>query len=325
MSPNHAKFALQPAAYPSNLVVLEAMPSLGSLYTKALLPNPSNVLRTVARKLPGGTPPTVTALEYSLEDITYQVQQVTADSQRLESYQQLVGEPVDDFLPAGFVHVLAFPAAMAIMVRPHFPLPVAGMIHLANRVSVARPIRVDEELEVLAWAQNLAGHAKGTSVELVVEVRSHDEPVWRGVSTYLAKGKYLKGRGEELERSEFVPPLPTAQWHLTPRVAKRYAAVSGDHNPIHTSRLGAKAFGFPKPIAHGMCTAARALAQIRALRPKAFEWSVEFGRPVLLPSRVALALTELETGPQSQENGAQYVAWNAKSGKKFFSGEVTPL
>lgn len=321
----NGKPALEPAAYPSNLVVLESMPSLGSLYAKAIVPHPSNVLRNIVRKLPGGTPPTVRALEYCLEDITYQVQQVSADPQRLESYQQLVGEPVDDFLPAGFVHILAFPAAMAIMVRPHFPLPVAGMIHLANRVSVARPIRLDEELEVLAWAQNLTGHAKGTSVELVVEVRSQDHPIWRGVSTYLAKGKYLKGQVEQGERAEFVPPTPTAQWQLTPRNAKLYAAVSGDHNPIHTSRLGAKAFGFPKPIAHGMYTAARALAQTRALRPGAFEWSVEFGRPVLLPSRVALALTELKAGPNSHANGAQYVAWNAKSGIRFFSGDITPL
>lgn len=325
MSANYAKPALEPAAHPSNLVILDAMPSLGALYAKAIVPNPTNLVRKIARKLPGGTPPTVTALEHGLEDITYQVQQVVADPQRLESYQQLVGEPVDEFLPAGFVHVIAFPAAMAIMVRPNFPLPVAGMIHLANRVSVSRPIRLEEELEVLAWAQNLTGHAKGTSVELVVEVRSQEQPVWRGVSTYLAKGKYLKGRAEQTERAEFIPPVPTAQWQLTPRNAKRYASVSGDHNPIHTSRLGAKAFGFPKPIAHGMYTAARALAQTRALRPGAFEWSVEFGRPVLLPSRVALALTELKTGPDSQENGAQYVAWNAKSGKQFFSGEIIPI
>lgn len=310
--------ALDPAAHPSLLIDLDSMPSLGSLYARAVLPRPAALAQRVLQRLPSGGSPVIDSARYALEDMTYRVRGVRAHAEHLQSYQQLVGEPVDEFLPAGFVHVLAFPAAMAVMVRPGFPLPVAGMIHLANRVSLARPISIDEEFEVLAWAQNLAGHARGTSVELVVEVVSAGQPVWRGVSTYLAKGKFLMGQGTPADRSDFTAPTPTAQWQLTRRDAKRYAAISGDRNPIHTSLLGAKAFGFPKPIAHGMFTAARALAQARALRPDSYDWSVEFGRPVLLPGRVAVALT-----PTGSGHGAQYTAWNAKSGKLFFTGQVT--
>ncbi len=306
--------ALVPAAYPSTVLPLDTMPGLGSLYVKALTPKPQRTLAALAAKLPGGAPPTVNAADFAIEPVTYHVAQVTADPDQLERYQRLVGEPTDEFLPAGFVHVLAFPAAMAIMVRPKFPLPVAGMIHLTNRASMARPIHRSETLEVYAWAQNLTGHDKGTAVDLVVEVRSSGEPVWRGVSTYLAKGKFLVGRGDPAERADFVAPVPTARWRLSPRNAKAYAAISGDRNPIHTSLLGAKAFGFPKPIAHGMYTAARALADSRALRPQAFDWTVEFGRPVLLPAQVALSIT-----PE------RYTAWNAKSGKLYFSGQVLPL
>lgn len=321
--------ALTPAARPSNLLVLDRMPGLGSLYAKAIVPDPKAALTRLTHKLPGNAQPTVNALDFALENVSYQVSGIRADLVHLESYQQLVGEPVDEFLPAGFVHVLAFPAAMAIMVRPGFPLPVAGMIHLSNRVLMARPIHYTEELEVFAWAQNQAGHPKGTSVDLVVEVRSQGVPVWRGESTYLAKGKYLKGRGEQVERTEFAAPVPTAQWQLTPRAAKQYAAISGDRNPIHTSLLGAKAFGFAKPIAHGMYTAARALAEARPLCPERFIWTVEFGRPVLLPGKVSLALTALPA-PVAQATvdnrpGVHYTAWNAKTGKLFFSGQVASL
>lgn len=318
--------SLTPAARPSNLLVLDQMPSLGSLYAKAILPDPKSAISKLAHKLPGNTPPTVNAVAYALEDVSYQVRGVRADPAHLERYQQLIGEPVDEYLPAGFVHVLAFPAAMAIMVRPGFPLPVAGMVHLSNRVLMARPVHYTEDLEVFAWAQNQAGHPKGTSVELVVEVRSQGQPVWRGESTYLAKGKYLKGRGEQAQRATFIPPVPTAQWQLTPHIAKQYATISGDRNPIHTSLIGAKAFGFAKPIAHGMYTAARALAQSRALRPDRFIWTVEFDRPVLLPGRVALSLTALErpgvSGSVDNHRGAQYSAWDTKTGKLFFSGQV---
>ena len=62
----------------------------------------------------------------------------------------------------------------------------------------------------------------------------------------------------------FVPPTPTGRWTLAGDVGRRYAAVSGDRNPIHLSALSAKALGFPRAIAHGMYTASRALADVGA-------------------------------------------------------------
>ena len=52
-------------------------------------------------------------------------------------------------------------------------------------------------------------------------------------------------------------------------VGRAYAEVSGDHNPIHTSRIGARLFGFPRPIAHGMWTQARCLAALPSRLPDA--------------------------------------------------------
>ena len=53
-------------------------------------------------------------------------------------------------------------------------------------------------------------------------------------------------------------------WSLPASASRAYAAVSGDVNPIHMSALTAKAFGFPRAIAHGMYTAARALSEYEA-------------------------------------------------------------
>ncbi|MEZ4685600.1 MAG: MaoC/PaaZ C-terminal domain-containing protein [Bacteroidia bacterium] len=43
-------------------------------------------------------------------------------------------------------------------------------------------------------------------------------------------------------------------------MAKRYAAISGDKNPIHTSTMFAKMAGFNKRIIHGWYNASRACA-----------------------------------------------------------------
>ncbi|HLT83829.1 MAG TPA: hypothetical protein VKZ83_06320, partial [Phototrophicaceae bacterium] len=100
---------------------LDAVPSLGSLYSRAL----AATARTTLRRGPAAT---------SLPDVAYVAGGLTADPDQLAAYQALLGEPGTDELPAGFVHVLAFPLAMALMVRPDFPLPVLGMVHTANRV-----------------------------------------------------------------------------------------------------------------------------------------------------------------------------------------------
>lgn len=319
---------LTPASRPSRVVELPSVPGLTALYGKAVLPSPRDIAGAVSSKLPFGKSavPTVEASTLRLPDVTYLVRGVKGEPSHIVDYQRLLGEPVSDALPAGYVHVLGFPVAMALMVSAEFPLPVMGMVHLRNSVSVARTISTGEQLNILAWAQNMTGHAKGTTVELVVEAYADEEVVWRGVSTYLAKGKYLVGRGDEsgqIDRAEFSAPLPTGRWQLGGSIGRQYAAVSGDRNPIHMSALTAKAFGFPRAIAHGMYTAARALSEAGRMRPDAYEWTVEFAKPVLLPGKVDVSIRG-DAGVGGT-GAVTYAGWNGKSGKVHFTGKITPL
>uniref|UniRef100_UPI003B3B821C MaoC/PaaZ C-terminal domain-containing protein n=1 Tax=Pseudactinotalea sp. TaxID=1926260 RepID=UPI003B3B821C len=201
-----------------------------------------------------------------------------------------------------------------------FPLPLMGMVHLANRIEHREQLLSGDSLDVRAWAENLRLHRAGTQVELVTEVSRGGDVVWRGVSTYLTKGKTLRtaAPADATERVDVALPPVTGQWRLGADVGRRYAAVSGDRNPIHLSALTAKLFGFPRAIAHGMYTASRALATVGAARGEAFRWSVEFGKPVLLPGTVTFGLT-------AEGAGHTYAGWDAKRGRTYLSGAVTPL
>ncbi|GAB2980963.1 MaoC/PaaZ C-terminal domain-containing protein [Actinotalea caeni] len=288
-------------------VRLAEVPTLGSLYAQALGRMAQTVMTT-------RQPTTLPAVRYAVDD-------VAADRDQLAEYQHLLGEPGTDVLPAGYVHVLAFPVAVAVMARADFPLPLLGMVHLANDVEQRAPLRLGDRLAVRAWAEDLRLHRAGTQVDLVTEVDRDGETVWRGVSTYLAKGRTVAGAAAAEPGERDVPALPpvAGQWRLRPDVGRRYAAVSGDRNPIHTSALGAKLFGFPRAIAHGMYTAARALATVGVARGDAFRWTVEFGKPVLLPGTVTFGLGARATG------GHDYAGWDARSGKRYLTGAVTPL
>ena len=81
-------------------------------------------------------------------------------------------------------------------------------------------------------------------------------------------------------------PQGTARWRIPRSVGTDYAAVSGDRNPIHTSRVGARVFGFPAPIAHGMWSKARCLSAMEGRLPGACTVEVTFKAPILLPASV---------------------------------------
>lgn len=280
------------------------LPSLGGLYARAAAR--AGVL-AVRPPHAGGLPEVALRTEARAEAAT------------LTAYQQLVGEPGTDVLPPGYVHTLAFPAAMAVMVRPDFPLPAVGMVHVSNRVEQHRRLGWGEDLSVLAWAETPREHKRGVTIDLVTEVSAGGDsgpPAWRGVSTYLAS---TRPKGLEAapaaERPDFpeAPSAASSVWRLGPQDTARYAEVSGDRNPIHTSRVAARAFGFPRRIAHGMHTAALALAGMpNALRGETLTWSVQFGKPVVLPATVAFR--PLPDG--------SFLAWNRRSGKVHLAGTV---
>lgn len=261
--------------------------------------------------------PTVSADDLPAETLV--TSGVRPDADHLTAYQHCVGESAADELPAGFVHVLTFPLATALMVRPGYPLPVLGMVHLANRVTQLRPVRLGEDLTTRVHAEDLRAHRKGAAVDIVATVETGGDEVWRGVSTYLAKGVRLAGStADDAPHPRFDPPPQTGVWRLDAAAGRRYADVSGDRNPIHTSRLAARAFGFPRPLVHGMYTAARALADVGRVRGDAFIWHVEFARPVLLPTTVAVGIA-------ADDGGHRYAGWSPRSGKPHLTGSVRPL
>lgn len=287
---------------------LPALPGLGSLYVRG-------AAGSVTARLPGRTTTT------ELPAVAHRVEGLRVDAAHLTVYQRLLGETGADALPSGYCHVLAFPVATAVMVRPDFPLPLLGMVHVANAASVLRPVRLGDTLDVTAWTQDLRPHRRGTQLDVCAEITVDGDVAWRGVSTYLAKGVHLAGDAPAPADHEDDAPHgalgSSVTWRLGADVGRAYGAISGDRNPIHMSALSAKAFGFPRAIAHGMYTASRALADVGARRGPTYDWTVDFARPVLLPGRVEVDYT-------TSTDGAWTYAGRSSSGKLHLTGTVTP-
>jgi acyl dehydratase len=170
-----------------------------------------------------------------------------------------------------------------------FPFAAIGAVHMENRITQHRPIAVTDTVGISARAENLREHRKGLLVDVVSRVSVGNEPAWEQVTTFLHQQRTsLSGEPKpEPPQATKLPPAG-AILRITSRQIRRYASIGADHNPIHTSRLGAKVLGFPRPIAHGMFSAAAVLANIEGQLPDAVSYSVTFGKPVFLPASLGV-------------------------------------
>lgn len=257
-------------------VQLTTLPTIGALYRRALV---------------GALPGTGSRRAEQPPAVELGVAGIAVDRGHLADYDRVCGFRLTDRLPATFPHVLGFPLALRLMTAPGFPIPLSGVVHIGNQITVHRPIDAAETLDFVTYATNLRPHDRGRLIDVVLVGAVGGEEVWRGVSTYLGR-EQTTGGSERASRGD-QPPAPTARahWRIGRQLGRAYARVSGDHNPIHTSRLGARLFGFRGPIAHGMWSKARCLAALEPRLPDAYTVDVAFKLPVPLPATVAFGST----------------------------------
>jgi acyl dehydratase len=236
-------------------------------------------LKAAVGTLPGaGRLPFVAGGGGAMPDLELERQGLRAEPDRVADYARVCGFRVRDELPPTYPHVLAFPLHMKLMTDGSFPFAPAGLVHIGNRIEVRRPLRMGDELDLRVRP---AEHEAEGAFTIVTEARAGGELAWREESTILRRGGGKAPRTLEEFEGAFV-----ARWQLPGDLGRRYASVSRDRNPIHMHALTAKAFGFPRAIAHGMWTKARCLAALEPSLPGAFDVEVEFRKPILLPAKV---------------------------------------
>jgi acyl dehydratase len=259
---------------------LDASPATLPLYARALAP-----------LLPGASHlPFLAGGGGELPELQLTVPRVGVDSGRLVGYEEVCAFGTSRLLPATYPHVLAFPLQLSLITGSGFPFRAVGLIHVANRITQHRRVDREERLDLSVRAAAMEEHPRGRVFSLITQARVQGELVWEESSTMLhredpagAAGAPAPAAGELLGSCA---GGAGALWILPADLGRRYAAVSGDRNPIHLSALTARLFGFPCAIAHGMWTMARALAALEGCLPEAFTVDVSFRAPILLPATV---------------------------------------
>ena len=252
-------------------------------------------LRNMARAVAGALP--FIPRTASVPHRTLRVNQLAIDPEHVAAYAEVTGLQFAEQVPLTYPFVLTFPTVMALATGFDFPFAAMGSVHIENRIIRYRPITVTDTVDVSVHATNLREHRKGLLVDIITDLKIGNDPAWHQVTTFLHQQRTsLSGEPKPAPAKQPKLGPPSAVLRISAGQIRRYAAVSGDHNPIHTSSIGAKLFGFPTAIAHGMFSAATVLANIEGALPTSVDYTVRFGKPMLLPANPGLYIDKVTGG-----------------------------
>jgi acyl dehydratase len=263
-----------------------------------------------------------------LPQATYYVDDLHIDQDNLNDYRKICGFADNGKIPATYFSVLSQTLQMNMMVKEPFPFAMLGLVHVDNSVTQHRPIGERETVAMSVTFDNLRDHAQGQQFDFVTTVKSENEVIWEGTSTYLSRSKKSSSGKDKKSTPRPVTVKPEVGekdvhsiFEVPEDIGRRYAFVSGDFNLIHLHPLSARAFGFPKAIAHGMWSKAKCLALMDEL-PDAYTIEVSFKLPIFLPAEVEL-IAEPIAQLKNVGDTCDFGLYSSKNNKPHLAGVVT--
>jgi hypothetical protein len=190
---------------------------------------------------------------------SYRLDRIDADHVR--RYSDAFGFPAGP-VPLTYLYLLAQRAQLATMLDRATPFRIVGLIHVSNDLAMHCEVSTDAPLVLVTTLSMLEPGANG-AVECVLEtVASAD-----ATTVFTCTSRYLIKRGQRAKHASASPSVApvgdvVGEWVVTAHAGRRYAALSGDWNPIHLWPWSARLMGMHAPIIHGMETMARVCAAL---------------------------------------------------------------
>lgn len=252
-----------------------------------------------------------------LPPVTLVRPEVVLDAEHIARYATVCGFSAQQGVPLIYPQLLTFPLVMAYVASEDCPWPALGTVHLANAIEQKQALHAGDAVRVELRNGVLSSHEKGQVFTLDLRILRDGELVWSATQSLLRLGvKNPAGKPYASQMTADMPLSHQADFSAPSDMGRRYAAVSGDRNPIHMSVLSARLFGFKRAIAHGMWTQARALSCLLPAQPlEQASAMVDFKTPLFLPARASLWTAR-------NANGALFEVRDAKGQKPHLRAQL---
>ena len=234
---------------------------------------------------------------------------VVVDRRHLARYSKICGVTPGATLPIAYPHVLATPIHLAMLGAEAFPVRLFGLIHVRNRIESLGPLSLDAPAEIFASIEGHRETDRGQEFDLHTQYLVSGEILWSETCTFLARRRGVSGAATTARVVESMPDgmaIKSSSFRAPAGLGRRYGFMAGDVNPIHMSNLSARAFGFPRAIAHGMWSLARVASEFDSAEfDGGCELTARFKLPVYLPALLTLQRWQLEEGSAFAMRGAE--------------------
>ena len=209
-------------------------------------------------------------------------------------------EPVPDAVVG-----LAWPAVFAVISQARDDAGHRCAEGLWDLVHLDHEIRLDAELPTAATELSVTARCEGVVdgpggrvITIAVAIADHGASLARLTERFSIQGRIGASRVPEKPQ---LRATPTPRFELSrhtvqsPADLTAFAAVSGDHNPLHTDPVSARLAGFDRPIVHGMWLSAvgqRLAARAGALRRArpVHEWRTRWLGPLMPDTAVEVVV-----------------------------------
>lgn len=209
--------------------------------------------------------------------------------EHVQRYKTFIGFSDTSPIPLSYFYLFAQRAQLSMMMNRCFTYPVPGLVHMANSMQLLEPIDHTLAMDVkITVEQENADQTGRLCISFVVTIEQ------LGILRMRCNSRYLGKRGDSKDTVKTLQQTHSklerfAEWVMPHDLGRRYAALSGDYNPIHLWPWSARIFGFGKPIVQGMYS----VAKIQALLEKKLGMQVSlisatFVKPALLPGHMYL-------------------------------------
>lgn len=191
---------------------------------------------------------------------------VTAD--RVGAYLEATGDQVDrwvDHAPPGFASAALFAVAPDLLAL----LAGRSVVHGEQTFDWQRPLQIGASLDVVGTVTRFRERGGVVYVSFDLTAGDASGEFMRGTSLFLLSGEAppLDSEPVEHEPAHDDDGAPGSGERSASRATLvRYAAATGDWNPVHWDHDAAVGAGFPGVVVHGLLQAAWALQAASAYR-----------------------------------------------------------
>jgi acyl dehydratase len=223
----------------------------------------------------------------------------------------LEGDASTTTVPPMYGVAFSFGALTAPMLDGQLGADLMRLVHGEQDMRFVRPVHVGDVITSTSKILDVVDKSTGEVVQVGITSKNQKGEVVLELRADLfikgpRKKEHLAAEKQERAREEdafnAAPPRFTSTVTVAADQSLRYAAASGDKNPIHTSDETAKQAGLPGIILHGLCTMAFVHNAVVAFEAGGDPWkvarlAVRFHRPVLMGDGLTVQVRGPAGGP----------------------------